>query len=724
LFKEGRGQAMNILLGYSADGRPVEVSEEQLAHHLYMLGRSGMGKTTCLCNICLALMDVKPKVGLCVIDPLGALVEVMKRRIPDYRTRDVILFEARDREHPFALNPLAPKPREDMLGQWASHVMSVFQLMCEDGEWNSRTKQTLRNIIITLVSRNTKGGPLGEDWPAALDEVSPILTLQAEDDGDRRKWWDRGTPYRKLFYSTLEEGGHIPVLRFWRDLYDKVMTLRPKAEVSAAIGGNTDQHMANPIVRNTVGQTQTKINFLDVMNEGKILLVDLSGIGDESANFLGSVVMAQLASATLQRDAYAEPHFYIVADELYRYGNEAFRYISRQGRNFNVHLIAAQQDQTDMRPWQRGLMGNASNRVYFQLVPSDALEQAHEFDTTPPAPEPDMRPVYVPYSMPEADIAPRHPSNLAHAYIQGTVQENISLGRRIVSALEEWITAGYEDSDKKGLILGSLDNYVSWLHLVASNYQPSPANSDFMDDWVAAAKDTEVEGWARTFVDRHPELDEVGNSIEKWKCAASSMKCSKWMAECIPPQSVLASARDALDLQERTFAEYGVYAQQPAWTEAYDHLVLTGHLFTGDPCYREITSTSQGPTLYQQVRGRPRAYSDVYQQIANELTHLPRQHAKCKLAALGDARPTEVTIKTAPLEAENPRWRENWRTVKKRSRKNYTRPVDEVEEEAGRRDRIMRRALETWHAGDGGSREYHGDDPSLGARSASLPGQR
>jgi hypothetical protein len=708
---------MNILLGYCADGGPIEVSEEQLAHHLYMLGRSGMGKTTCLCNICLALMDVNPKVGLCVIDPLGALVEVMKRRIPDHRRRDVVLFEARDRKHPFALNPFAPKPPEDMLGQWASHVMSVFQLMCEDGEWNSRTKQTLRNIIITLVSRNTKGGPLGEDWPAALDEVSPILTLQAEDDGDRPRWRQTVTPYRSIFYSTLEEAGHIPVLRFWRDLYDKVMTLRPKAEVSAAIGGNTDQHMANPIVRNTVGQTQTKINFLDVMNEGKILLVDLSGVGDDSANFLGSVIMAQLASATLQREAYAEPHFYIVADELYRYGNEAFRYISRQGRNFNVHLIAAQQDQTDMRPWQRGLMGNASNRVYFQLVPSDALEQAHEFDATPPSTKV-MEPIYQPMSVDSA----------TWVACVGVIERL----ERYKKALQSWqryggqglMTGAVTEEDVRTFSAWALDaSEVPLLHM-----GPGDSECDVVvAGHLCKATTQGAREWAKSSY-----LDEChydGFLVTPELAGGERLGgLDAWMSANRPPEAALETTERAIErvkwyMNELAGGE-GVFVHSPdedrrvpvARTVAWD--------WDGQPYQYVDAARVRGIGVYYEVERQQRTHADVEREIANELTHLPRRYAKCKLVGLGDAPPTEATIKTAPLGAENPRWRENWTVVKKRSRKNYTRPVDEVEEEARRRDRIMRRALETWHSGDGGSREYHGDEPSLQARGGGLRVQR
>ena len=113
------------------------------------------------------------------------------------------------------------------------------------------------------------------------------------------------------------------------------------------------------------------------------------------------------------------------------------------------------------------------------------------------------------------------------------------------------------------------------------------------------------------------------------------------------------------------------------------------------------------------TEGRSRLYSDVFQEIANELTHLPRQHAKCKMAGLDDAPPAEAIVRILELRAENPRWLETWETIKKRSQQEYSRPVEEVEEEAKRRDSIMSRAVETWHSQNGDSREYHADGDGL-----------
>ena len=696
---------MSISLGYSADGQPVEITLDQLAHHLYVLGKSGMGKTSFLCNMSIDLMETEPNVGLCVIDPLGALVEEIKRRIPDHRATDVILFEARDREHPFALNPFAPEPPAHLLGQWADHVMSIFQLICDDADWNSRTKQTLRNIVITLLSRDSTAGLLGEDWPAALDEVSALLNLQAQEDGNKPPWKMTGPTYRGIFYSSLEESGQIPVLRFWREFYDRVMTLRPKAEVSAAIGGAVDQQQANPLVRNIVGQTQTKINFLDVMNQGKILLVDLSGIGDDSANFLGSVIMAQLASATLQRERYAEPHFYIVADELYRYGNEAFRYISRQGRNFNVHLIAAQQDQTDMRPSQRGLMGNASNRVYFQLVPSDAREQAPEFDATP-RPEVIMEPEYRP-----AMIS-------SEQWIE--IGERLRRLARYITALEAWRERGgaslhslVREEDVRGFINWAGDASGDPVRAFgASDAEVEPGGAVTHSQCNATP---EPLPWAKHFVacDGYYDGYLLINGLQAFYTKGG---LKEWMDTYRPPAVALDVAKEALasGLRAREWAlelpgpfvqhsdeDRTVPVARPAWVDSEGHL---GHYIED--------KQERGRTSYGKVHRKVRTYSDMEREIVNELTHLPQRYAKCKLAGLDDAPPTEATIKTKPVAAENQRWRENWEAIKKHSRENYARPVAEVEEEVRHRDRVMRRAVETWHSEDGRSREYHANEPN------------
>ncbi len=697
---------MAILLGYSEDGQPVEITLDQLAHHLYMLGKSGMGKTSCLCNICTDLMRAEPKDGLCVIDPVGALMEEIKRRIPDHRVNDVILFEARDQDYPFSLNPFAPEPPAQLLGQWADHVMSIFQLICDDADWNSRTKQALRNIVITLLSRSKIEGPMGEEWPAALDEVSALLNLEVEEDGDKPRWRKRVTSYRGGFYSSLEQSGHIPVLRFWREFYDKVMTPRPKADISAAIGGAADQHLANPIVRNIVGQTKTKINFLDAMNEGKILLVDLSGIGDASADFLGSVIMAQLASATLQRERYAEPHFYVVADELYRYGNEAFRYISRQGRNFNVHLIAAQQDQTDMRPWQRGLMGNASNRVYFQLVPSDAEEQAGEFDTTPPSTKV-MEPIYQPTS--------------AHS-------ESWVAGVRIMDRLERYQQAleAWRSSGGKALVDGAVAEqdvltFITWaLDATGEPLYAMVPGDDEYDEVVAKhickATTPHATEWAGSFVGHGHHYD--GYLLTHGLPALETQGgLETWMSATRPPDIALETTERALARVRSWMSVLAggetVFVQSPDEDRKVPVARPDGWNSEGRLNHNIEQARLRGKTVYLEVDRQLRSHADVEREVANELTHLPRQHAKCKLAALDDDPPMEATIKTRQLGPENAEWKQRWASIKERSRRKYARPVDEVEEEAKRRDGVMRRAVETWHSEDGAPREYHADGEGL-----------
>ena len=283
----------NITIGHQDDGRPVVVSLEQLAHHLYILGRSGMGKTGCLCNICVQLMQLPQGVGMIVIDPLGTLIDEIKKRIPEDRVDDVILFEARDREHPFALNPLAPRPSPEKLGERASNILSIFELAVDDAEWNSRTRQAFRNLLIMLLMR--KNELMGQDWPACLDEVSPFLSLQVQDELAKKRWHQgKTTTFRQIFYEELELSGNIPVLRYWRDHIDQVITPRLFAELYASLGGVTDSFNSNPLIRNIAGQTENKLDLMHVMNTGMILLADLSGIGDDNADFLGSVLMAEL----------------------------------------------------------------------------------------------------------------------------------------------------------------------------------------------------------------------------------------------------------------------------------------------------------------------------------------------------------------------------------------------------------------------------------------------
>jgi Helicase HerA, central domain len=669
---------MQILLGFDRNGNPLYLSLEQLVHHLYVLGKSGMGKTGFLCNICLRLMQ---NFGIVVVDPVGSLVAAIKTRVPDNRVRDVILFQPSDRDFPFALNPLAPQPTVDEVGERASHIMSVFELVTDEGDWNSQTRQMLRNMLIMLLSRVR--GPRGEEFPPALDEISPILSLQIEEPGAR---FGRGrkTTYRSGLYPDLLAAGHYPVARFWVDYVDKIMTPRPLAEANATLGGVTDQYMSNPLVRNVVGQTQTKLDFLDVMQSGKIVLADLSGIGDDNANFLGSVLMAQLASATSIRKPGSRP-FFIVADEISRYGTSAFAEISRKGRNRGVHLIAAQQDQTDMRAWEKGLMGNASNRAYFQLVPSDSKEECYEFDGTPPEAEPEFRARYIPTADYET-AADRVVSTVNGASPSAVnVLERLNGSGRVTRRDLEPLTRWYPRFAKL------VEEMPTEALAGALADDPVVNNIDFFRGAVRAYGDCLKDEWD----DKKP-----GPFAETVKRVLLHLSTGR----------VVDRAHPGSYVQER-----GIYPTTP-------HSDRTSHSVSitegpGGQSSGESWGSSDGPEsgpLFDKVPGRSRPYSDVHHQIANELTHLPQRHALCKLVGLDDTRPIETEVRTVDLEAENPKWVENWDAIVSRTRQEHCRPVSEVQDEVRTRDGIMRQAVEVWHADEAHrARLYEADGDNL-----------
>ncbi|MCH7614807.1 MAG: hypothetical protein IH978_03570, partial [Nitrospinae bacterium] len=398
-------------------------------------------------------------------------------------------------------------------------------------------------------------------------------------------------------------------------------------------------------------------------------------------------------------------HFYIVADELYRYGNEAFKYISRQGRNFNVHLIAAQQDQTDMRPSQRGLMGNASNRVYFQLVPSDAMVEGKEFDATPPwefVPEPLHHPVWMNSELWLGQV------------------EHLRELERYVGALQTWRLRGAAALTDACLTEGDVRAFLAWVADATGWPLLEFMDSDVVIEGAVAgsqcAATEKPVPWAEDFVRRDGHFTGYA-LINRVPLSAIPGGLGEWVDVHRPPEVAVDVAKQAVNALRHRLQSFvdgaNVFVRASAEDSEVPVARPLGYASDGSMIHRFESKRETGRAVYEMRRRQLRTYSDVERESANELAHLPRQYAKCKLAALGDDPPMEATVKIRQLDPESADWAQRWASIKERSRREYARPVEEVEEEARRRDSIMSRAVETWHSENGGSREYHADGDGL-----------
>src|SRR6185369_10940554 len=237
---------------------PFGIKDEDRRRHMYLLGKTGTGKSTFMKNMILGdIMDGK---GLAVLDPHGELVEEVLELIPESRMKDVIYLDPADIENPIGLNMLDIHPDETM-DLLADGIVNVFKKFFGDS-WGPRLQYILTNAILTLLHCQN----------VSLLAVQRILT-------------DRN--YRKFLLKQVKDPF---LLKFWTEEYEQ-MSQNPRmlAEALAPIQNKVGRFLSSPMVRNMIGQIKSSIDLQDIMNTGKIFLVNLSQgkIGEENSSLLG-----------------------------------------------------------------------------------------------------------------------------------------------------------------------------------------------------------------------------------------------------------------------------------------------------------------------------------------------------------------------------------------------------------------------------------------------------
>jgi hypothetical protein len=326
--------------------------------HMYIIGKTGMGKSTLLENMIYS--DVLEGKGLGVIDPHGDLVEDILRYIPTSRTNDVILFEPADRDFPLAFNMLDAQDK-DQFPLVVSGLMSVFTKMWPD-MWSGRMEHILRNTLLALIE--TQG-----------NSMLGILRMFADD------------AFRLKLVSHLQD--HL-VKSFWEDEYagwsDKYRT-----EAIAAIQNKIGQLLSVPMIRNIVGQVTSKLSIREAMDTGKIVLVNLSkgNLGEDNSAFLGSMLVTKFQLDAMSRADTPErdrKDFFLYVDEFQNFATESFATILSEARKYRLNLTLANQyigqltigdNNTALRD---AVFGNVGSMVCFQVGSDDAEELSLQFE--------------------------------------------------------------------------------------------------------------------------------------------------------------------------------------------------------------------------------------------------------------------------------------------------------------------------------------------------------
>lgn len=322
-------------------------------YHMYAIGKTGTGKSTMLRNM--IIDDVQKGKGICVVDPHGDLIQHVLDFIPDHRIDDVVYFNPADREHPIGFN-LLESVDPDLRSIVASGLMSIFTKLWAN-VWSARMEYILRNTVLALL-----------EYPeATLLEIMKMLV----DPVFRRK---------VLFHVK------DPVIRdFFLNEYEKY---EPKfrTEAIAPIQNKVGQFLSSSTIRNIMGQKKSTIDMRQIMDEGKILLVDLSvgKIGEDNAALLGSMIITKIQLAAMGRADTPEEErrdFYLYVDEFQNFATESFAVILSEARKYRLNLIITHQYIAQMpEVVSSAVFGNVGTIVAFRVGASDAGSLAKEFE--------------------------------------------------------------------------------------------------------------------------------------------------------------------------------------------------------------------------------------------------------------------------------------------------------------------------------------------------------
>lgn len=342
-----------VVLGrvkHKDDSRLFGINQEDRRRHVYVVGKTGMGKTVLLEN--LIRSDIDAGHGVAVLDPHGDLFERLLDCIPASRTNDVIVFDPADPEYAVAFNPLDcqhPEKRD----QVASGVVSALKKLYDS--WGPRLEDTLRNAVYAAIEQL---GTLPTIMRILSDPAYRARTLPFLDDPIARAFW-------QLEFET------------WNDRY--------RTEAVAAIQNKLRPFLMNRRVRAILGQEGRSLNLRQVMDEGKILLVNLSKgqIGEDNSHLLGALLVTSLQQAAMSRADVSEcerPDFYLYCDEFQNFSTGSFETILSEARKYRLNLTVAHQylEQLD-EATANAVFGNVGSMISFQVGTAGADRLAREF---------------------------------------------------------------------------------------------------------------------------------------------------------------------------------------------------------------------------------------------------------------------------------------------------------------------------------------------------------
>lgn len=320
--------------------------------HMYIIGQTGVGKSGLL--ELLTISDIYSPYGFAVIDPHGDYAQNILRRLPPERVKDVVYFNPADVDFPIAFNPLEVVDVK-LRTHTCSELIGVLKRMFDS--WGPRLEYILRYSILALL-----------DYPqATMLDITRILT-------------------DKKFRSDVLKYVNDPVVQnFW---YVEFASWNDKfaAEAVAPVLNKVGAFTANPLVRNIIGQPKSGFNIRQIMDERKILIVNLSRglVGEDNAALLGALLVTKIQMAAMSRaDVPAEQRspFYLYVDEFQNFATDSFATILSEARKYGLCLTVANQYTAQMIPQVKdAVFGNVGTIVAFRMSADDATSMQKYYE--------------------------------------------------------------------------------------------------------------------------------------------------------------------------------------------------------------------------------------------------------------------------------------------------------------------------------------------------------
>ncbi len=332
--------------------QPFGIRQSDRRAHMYLLGKTGTGKSTLLET--LMLDDIRKGKGLALLDPHGDLLKRIKERIPQARLADLVDFDVADAKQPYGFNPIG-NISMDKRPLACSGLIQVLKHLWSDS-WGPRLEYILRNCLLSLL-----------DYPGA--NLSDILLLLSDQS------------YRKKVIPFIR---NKQVKEFWLTEYDRYPE-RFRIEAIAPIQNKVGAFLSHPLLQRILTNPERPLSLRRIMDESKILLVNLAkgSLGEDTSNLLGSLLISRFDLAALSRADITEPEridYALYLDEFHNFTTQSLIFMLSELRKYRLSLVLAHQYLTQLEPNIRdAILGNVGTTIVFRIGAIDAETIAMEF---------------------------------------------------------------------------------------------------------------------------------------------------------------------------------------------------------------------------------------------------------------------------------------------------------------------------------------------------------